>query len=115
VDKCITLQVTHLPTGIMIVTTLGNTISEAITTFSVTVSIDAIRPLTMLKIGPFQSPSLCHSERSEESRPHFSKQRLFVAPLLKSDNEKTLAQENSVDRRTHSAVSLNISLHVLFM
>jgi hypothetical protein len=27
----------------MIVTTLGNTISEAITTFSVTVSIDAIR------------------------------------------------------------------------
>ena len=30
----------------MIVTTLGNTISEAITTFSVTVSIDAIRPNT---------------------------------------------------------------------
>ena len=29
----------------MIVTTLGNTISEAITTFSVTVSIDAIRSL----------------------------------------------------------------------
>ena len=42
-DKFITFQVTHLPTGIMIINTLGNTISEAITTFSVTVSIDAIR------------------------------------------------------------------------
>lgn len=41
-DKWITFQVTHLSTGTT-TTTLGNTYSEATTTISVTLSIDATR------------------------------------------------------------------------
>lgn len=42
-DKWITLQVTHLSTGTTTTISLGNTNSEAITTTSVTLNIDAIR------------------------------------------------------------------------
>ncbi len=42
-DKWITLQAIHLSTGTTTTISLGNTNSEAITTTSVTLNIDAIR------------------------------------------------------------------------
>ena len=46
-------------------------------------------------VGPFQSPSLCHSERGEESRLCISQHQTLRRFASQGDNEKTLISGTS--------------------